>query len=154
MSWSMFSFGSYWAHAHDIEQINFMALASEFVEASEKYRQTPWLQEWRAYWLEHMGSHGNGCSDLNAEAFLTEESRTKQFWAFLSEYEAWLRTFGTEIPIAQINKLMEPSGTRCQAPVEVKVQLQFAETVRAVINGDESNPRVHRLTQSEARRLG
>lgn len=150
MSWSMFSFGSHWAHAHDIEQINFMALASEFVEGSEKYRRTPWLQEWRAYWLEHMGNHGNGCSDLNAEAFLVEEARTEQFVVLLGEYAAWLRAFGEAIPTDRINKLLKPSGTKYQSPVEVKAQLRFLETVRAVMKGDESNPSVHRLRQSDA----
>lgn len=142
MSWSMFCFGSHWARAHDREQINFMALASAFVESSERYRQTPWLQEWRAYWLDHMGNHGNGCSDLDADAFLTDASRVQQFDVFLQDYGDWLRTFGAEIPTLRINQFVELAGVKYQAPVGVEAQLRFSELVRAVINGDESNPDV------------
>jgi hypothetical protein len=150
MSWSMFSFGTHWAHAHDIEQTNFMALASEFAQISEKYKQVPWLQAWRSYWLEHMGSHGNGCSDLGPDEFLTDAPRVEVFKAFLLEYAAWLSAFGAEIPVAHINKLLEHSGTKYQHSLEVGTQLKFAQTIEAVLSGNEQNSNVHRVGHSAA----
>ena len=150
MSWSMFSFGAYWAHVHDIEQINFMALASEFVQASEKYKQVPWLQAWRSYWLEHMGNHGNGCSDLSPDEFLTEAPRIEVFKAFLVEYAAWLSAFGAEVPVAHINKLLALSGTKYQHPLKVETQLKFAKTIGAVLSGNEQDSNVHRVGHSAA----
>jgi hypothetical protein len=150
MSWSMFSFGTHWAHAHDVEQINFMALASEFLRTSEEYKPMSWLQAWRAYWLEHMGSHGNGCSDLNPDEFLTDALHVEVFKAFLADYAAWVSKFGTEIPAAEINKLLESSGTKYQHPLEVKTQLNFVRTIEAVLRGDAQNSNVHRVGHSAA----
>jgi hypothetical protein len=148
MSWSMFSFGDHWAHVHDIEQINFMALAPEFAETSEKYKQLPWLQAWRSYWLEHIGNHGNGCSDLNPDEFLTDAPRLNAFQVFLVEYAEWLSAFGAEIPAAYINKLLESSGTKYQQPLKVERQLKFARTIAAVLSGDEQASNVHRVGHS------
>src|SRR5687768_2891168 len=55
MSWSMFSFRGHWAHAHDVEQDAFMALASMYVEADPACRDLPWLRDWQAFWLASAG---------------------------------------------------------------------------------------------------
>lgn len=40
----MFRFREHWAHAHDVQQETFMALAAMYVEANPTYRAVPWLR--------------------------------------------------------------------------------------------------------------
>src|SRR5690242_1423294 len=60
LSWSMFRFREHWAHAHDVQQETFMALAAMYVEANPTYRAVPWLREWQAFWLRSIGRQPNG----------------------------------------------------------------------------------------------
>jgi hypothetical protein len=128
MSWSVFSFRGHWAHAHDAEQDAFMALAAMFVEADPTYRDVRWLRDWQAFWLASAGRQGNGCSDLGADDFLTDDQRVAQFRQFLRRYRSWLAA-------------VEPALT-VVGDVPAGQLVDFATTVDAVLAGDETHPRV------------
>jgi hypothetical protein len=129
MSWSIFSFRGYWAHAHDAEQDAFMALAAMYVEADPTYRDIRWLRDWQTFWLRNAGNQGNGGSDLRAEDFLTDEERIVEFRQFLHRYQSWLVA-------------MEPAFA-VVVDIPTARLVEFATTVDAVLAGDETHPRVH-----------
>jgi hypothetical protein len=128
MSWSMFSFRGHWAHAHDVEQDAFMALASMYVEADPACRDLPWLRDWQAFWLASAGRQGNGCSDLRADDFLTDDERVARFRQVLGRYRSWLVAMGPVLPVV--------------VDIPAERLIDFAATVDAVLAGDETHPRV------------
>jgi hypothetical protein len=128
MSWSTFSFRAHWAHAHDAEQDAFMALAAMYIEADPSYRDVQWLRDWQAFWLESAGNQGNGCSDLRADDFLTDDDQVAQFRQFLRRYRSWL--IAVEPALALV------------VGIPTERLFDFAGTVDAVLAGDETHPRV------------
>ncbi|MFF7946295.1 hypothetical protein [Streptomyces griseorubiginosus] len=126
MSWSMFSFREHWAHAHDVQQETFMALAAMYVEADPTYRAVPWLREWQAFWLQSLGRQANGLSYIGADEYLTDDGRVTHFREFLRDYQAWL--------IASEGPLHTAAGLSAEKLVE------FTRTIDAVLAGDETHP--------------
>ena len=145
MSWSIIVLGDYWAHAHDTEQILFMSLAPEFLDSSDEFRQVSWLQDWKAYWLEHKSAHGNGCSDIALERFLDTELKIRQFRSFLAHYKIWLAAFGDAIAAADINaKTDVPFYLIYTGPCSVDYLLAFATKIEDVLDGNLKNESVRR----------
>ena len=146
MSWSMIHFGDYWAHAHDAEQILFMTLASEFLDSSPKFREVPWLQEWKDYWLDHKVHHANGCSNIDLSGFLTSQDRIDRFREFLADYKIWLSTLGDSIPAGVINeKTAVPFYLHFTGPCEVRELVEFACKVDDVLRGNTEAGRAHEV---------
>ncbi|WP_035844154.1 hypothetical protein [Kitasatospora azatica] len=129
----MFRFRMHWAHAHDIQQETFMALAAMYVEANPTYRAMPWLREWQAFWLRSIGRQPNGLSDLCPHDYLTDDGRVAQFREFLRDYQLWL--------IASEGPLAAAAGLSADKLVE------FTETVDAVLAGDDTHPTVQSAHQ-------
>ena len=151
MSWSMIDYGEYWAHAHDADQILFMTLASEFLESSSEFMAVTWLQEWKAYWLEHKATHGNGCSDIDFRSYLQDDQRIEVFRKFLGAYRSWLSQFGDGIPAEVINaKTAVPFYLYHTEPCRTSALLTFAATVEDVLSGNIENELVHRKGPSDA----
>ncbi|MDX2591611.1 hypothetical protein PV343_04890 [Streptomyces sp. WI03-4A] len=128
MSWSMFRFREHWAHAHDVQQETFMALAAMYVEANPTYRAVPWLREWQAFWLRSIGRQPNGLTDVCADEYLTDDGRVAQFREFLRDYRSWL--------VASEGPLHTAAGLGAEKLVE------FTQTVDAVLAGDDAHPSV------------
>ncbi|MFC8433312.1 hypothetical protein [Streptomyces sp. NPDC057253] len=128
MSYSMFIFRAHAAHAHDIQQDTFMALAAMYVEANPVYREVAWLRDWQAFWIEAAGNQGNGCSDLDPQTYLTDDDRIGLFRQFLSDYRSWVSA--TAAPLKLI------------AGYDADKLVDFTETMEAVVIGDRTNPRV------------
>lgn len=124
----MFRFREHWAHAHDVQQETFMALAAMYVEANPAYRAVPWLREWQAFWLRSIGRQANGLSDVCADGHLTDDGRVAQFRGFLRDYQAWL--------VASEGPLHTAAG------LSADKLLDFAQTVDAVLAGDDTHPAV------------
>ncbi|GGO94625.1 hypothetical protein [Wenjunlia tyrosinilytica] len=133
MSWSMFRFREHWAHAHDVQQETFMALAAMYVEANPTYRAVPWLREWQAFWLRSIGRQANGLTDVCADDYLTDDGRVAQFREFLRDYQSWL--------VASEGPLVTAAGLSADKLVE------FTQTVDAVLAGDETHPTVQLVQQ-------
>ncbi|MFD9395984.1 hypothetical protein ACFWBB_36180 [Streptomyces sp. NPDC060000] len=129
----MFRFREHWAHAHDVQQETFMALAAMYVEANPAYRALPWLREWQAFWLGSIGRQPNGLSDVCADDYLTDDVRVAQFRAFLRDYQAWL--------VASEGPLHTAAG------LSADKLLDFAQTVDAVLAGDDAHPAVQLAQQ-------
>jgi hypothetical protein len=132
MSWSTFAFRGHWAHAHDAEQNAFMALAAIYVDVDRTCRDVDWLRDWRSFWLESVGNQGNGCSDLGAEEFLTDDGRVADFRQFLRRYRSWIES-------------VRPALAEVVA-VPTDRLIAFATTVDAVLAGDGTHPRVRVTT--------
>jgi len=126
----MFSYGGRWAHAHDNQQDLFMRLAAVHVAANPGYREIPWFHAWSRNWMEAAGNQGNGCSDLLADDYLTDEDRVATFRRFLRDYRAWIGDIG---PILEDEMRVVPDRA-----------IAFAELLDAVLAGDESHPKVNR----------
>jgi hypothetical protein len=126
MSWSMFTFRQHWAHAHDVEQDAFMALAAMYVEADPTWRDVGWLRDWQTFWLESAGQQGNGCSDLRADDFLTDDERVARFREFLRRYRSWLAAVEPVLPVV--------------LDIPTDRLLDFVITIDAVLAGDEDSP--------------
>ncbi|MEU4040092.1 hypothetical protein [Streptomyces collinus] len=133
MSWSMFRFREHWAHAHDVQQETFMALAAMYVEANPTYRTVPWLREWQAFWLRSIGRQPNGLTDVCADDYLTDDGRVAQFRAFLRDYQSWL--------VASEGPLRTAAGLGAEKLVE------FPQTVDAVLAADDTHPKVQLVQQ-------
>jgi hypothetical protein len=148
MSWSTIRFGEYWAHAHDIDQILFMSLATEFLDSSVEFRGLAWLQEWKTYWLEHKETMGNGCGNIDLPRFLCTAERVVQFRRFLCKYQIWLQQFGSEIPVDEINRRTNvPEQLIHTKPCGVGRLLDFAATVEDTLNGNLKNASVSRMPE-------
>ncbi|GAA4730350.1 hypothetical protein [Phytohabitans rumicis] len=128
----MFVFRGHWAHAHDVEQDHFMALAAMYVEAEPRYRQVAWLRDWQAFWLDATGAQGNGCSDLRADEYLLDDARVAEFRAFLRDYEAWCTAVGPALDLA--------------VGIGPDKLVAFTRKVDAVLVGDTSHPAVNAST--------
>lgn len=124
----MFIFHANAAHAHDLQQDTFMALAAMYVEASPAYREVAWLRDWQAFWIEAAGNQGNGCSDLDPQKYLTDEDRIGLFREFLSDYRSWVKATAASL--------------RLITGYDADKLVDFTETMEAVITGDKTNPRV------------
>jgi hypothetical protein len=131
MSWSMFIFRGVAAHAHDNEQNTFMALAAMFIEVHPVHRESAFLREWQATWMETIGNQGNGVSDLSQDAHLTDDARIAEFRRFLADYRTWVRATA---PSAQWI-----SGFTADRLAE------FPDIIEAVLDRDHSHPRVEPL---------
>jgi hypothetical protein len=138
MSWSLFIFRGLAAHAHDNEQNTFMALAAMFVEVHPVHRESVWLREWQAFWIDAVGNQGNGVSELCPEAHLTDDGRIAEFREFLGDYRSWVR--------ATAQSAQWISGFQADKLVE------FTRTMEAVLSGDRTHPRIVRpyVTESGA----
>ena len=139
MSWSMIHFAGRRAHAHDDDQELFMALASAFLASSSAFDDISWLHEWRAYWLDHLQTYGNGCSDVALERFLDSDEKKRLFKDFLNQYRGWLGRYGEAIPADEVNLILahrpEPWGLRFLKPCRVEPLLDFVTTIEGVIDG-------------------
>ena len=131
MSWSILRFRKLQADAHDVEQEHFMALAAMYVEADPTYRELGWFREWQAYWLDSVGVMGNGGSEIGLDAHLTDEERVAQFRRFLQSYRAWLLAVARALDLA----VRHP---------EAETLVAFIDVIEAVLDGDETHPRVSR----------
>jgi len=140
----MISHDDYWAHAHDSEQILYMSLASEFLDSSHEFQNVAWLQEWKAYWLDHKNTHANGCSDIQLSRFLPTIDRIELFRHFLHKYELWLQQLGVEISAHEINRKTDmPRRLKYVESCRIADLVAFATTIEDVLNGNVQNARVH-----------
>ncbi|GIJ43610.1 hypothetical protein Val02_04960 [Virgisporangium aliadipatigenens] len=129
MSWSTFSYGEHWAHAHDVQQEAFMALASLYVAADPALRRLPWLHAWRAVWDAEVGAQGNGCTSLRAEEHLAPQD-VPRFLDVLAGYRRWLSGAA--------------GGASFLTGVDVDKLTGYTHLVAAVLTGDETHPGVRR----------
>ena len=136
MSWSSIDYGDYWAHAHDWEQISFMALAPVYITTSEHYKKLPWLLEWKDYWDDHKIHHGNGCSDIDLDGYLISQNRVHDFKLFLNDYKKWLHTFGETISAEYMNKRIEGLGGKYFKPCSINELEAFVDKIVAVLEHD------------------
>jgi hypothetical protein len=134
MSWSMFSYGNHWAHAHDAQQEFFMRLGAMYLLANPRYAEIAWFRSWATDWIESAGNQGNGCSDLLAGDYLTGPERAEQFCGFLRDYQAWVTAVEGVI--------------RWEMQMPPDKAVAFAQLVHAVVTGDESHPAVNRSQPS------
>ena len=132
MSWSMFVFRDHGAHAHDRQQNAFMTFGALYAAADPVYRETEWLRRWQSSWPAIADTQANGLSDLYPEKHVTDDERIARFGEFLRDYRSWVTSAA--------------DGIRVLTGYEPEDLVAFAETVEAVITGDESHPRVRRST--------
>ena len=144
MSWSIISYQSAWAHAHDWELVLFMSLAPKFINQSPEFQDLEWLSKWKQYWLNHKLEFVNGCSDLNLEEHLVSAERRSEFIYFLEKYSSWLEEFGTVFPKDKINKLIGIGGMQLTEPCKISYLLEFSEKLKAVVNKNFEHDKVQR----------
>ena len=125
-----------------------MELASVFLASSSAFDDISWLHEWRAYWLEHLETYANGCSNVALERFLDSDEKKRLFKDFLNQYRSWLGRYGEAIPPDEINLILthrpEPWGLRFLKPCRVGRLLDFVTTIESVIDGSHENKNVRR----------
>jgi hypothetical protein len=145
----MVDYKDHWVHAHDFTQVTFMALAPEFIDSSNKYRNIEWLCGWKKYWVEHKISHVNGCADIDLNSFLTDSSRIETFKKFLHDYSIWVSEFGTEISPEIINSKINLTGMYYTKPCKVEDLTSFAGLIWDVISGNMDNNKVNKKTEQQ-----
>lgn len=140
----MIDYNEFWAHAHDWEQVLFMSFAPEFINSFIKYTNIEWLNKWKLYWQDHKENHGNGCSDIQLQEYLNTGQKKEIFISFIDDYIKWLEGFGDVISKDEVNKRINLGGMYYTQPCEMIYLVEFAEKVVAVVNGDESHPKVNK----------
>ena len=146
MSWSTIQYGELAAHAHDNEQEFFMHLAPAFLNSTNEYKDIQWLQDWKAYWIEHRESYVNGASDIEIHSYLATPGRVSLFQNFLTQYKVWIENHGELIPLPTIRSFFSPCDAKLiTEPCKTAWLIAFVDKINALLDNGSSHPSIFPL---------